>query len=304
MTTIIMLAVLGMAVTVVAPKITNTAKNANARTARTRLRAMHVSKISRRDVALRNSKATATATTTTIMVVAIGTMVTAADQNATLNIAKSASARIAPRQNPRSVPARRKAVSCPNTRRTRTATTRTTIADALGTEVTVVPRPTMAVSTRSIARFANAWTLIINKTLTAKGVVVRLNTKAMATATTKTTTALASTTAAIVARNHSGGSLSTRNTANNANAWTRRISKVPTAKGVVVRRNTRAMATATTKTTSAVATTTAAIVARNQPRSLLTRNTANNANAWTRRISLTNPPTNPNVTKAKINVVR
>merc|ERR550537_858833 len=224
-------------------------------------------------------------------------MVTAAEKNATLNIAKSASARIAPRQNPRSVPARRKAVSCPNTRRTGTATTRTTIADALGTEVTVVPSPTVAVSTRSIARLANAWTLIINKTLTAKGVVVRLNTKAMATATTKTTTAVASTTAAIVARNHSGGSLLTRNTAKNANAWTRRISKVPTAKGVVVMRNTKAMATATTKTTTAVATTTVAIAARNHWGRLLTRNTAKNANAWTLRISLANPTTKPNVTK-------
>ena len=36
--------------------------------------------------------------------------------------------------------------------------------------------------------------------------------------------------------------------AKNANAWTRRISKVPTAKGLVVMRNTKAMATATTKT--------------------------------------------------------
>ena len=36
--------------------------------------------------------------------------------------------------------------------------------------------------------------------------------------------------------------------AKNANAWTRRISKVPTAKGVVVRRTTKAMATVTTIT--------------------------------------------------------
>merc|ERR1711939_545055 len=123
-------------------------------------------------------------------------------------------------------------------------------------------------------------------TRTAKGVVVRRNTKAMATATTKTTTAVASTTAAIVARNHSGGSLSTRNTANNANAWTLRINMTRTAKGLVVRRNTKAMATATTKTTTAVASTTAAIVTRNHSRSQLIRNTANNANAWTLRISL------------------
>ena len=43
------------------------------------------------------------------------------------SLIQSASARIAPRQNPRSVPARRKAASCPNTRRTRTATTRTLV---------------------------------------------------------------------------------------------------------------------------------------------------------------------------------
>merc|ERR1719426_205134 len=207
MTTITMLAVLGMAVTVVAPKITNTAKHANARTARILQRATNVSKISSTNVALRNSKATATATTTTIMVVALGTVVTAAEKNPTSNIANCASARIAPSQKPRSVLVRRKAASCPTTRRTRTATTRTTIADALGTEVTVVPSPIMASSIRSIARFANAWTLIINKMLIAKGVVVRRTTKAMATATTKTTTAVAGTTAAIVARNHSRGRL-------------------------------------------------------------------------------------------------
>merc|ERR1711939_1081079 len=62
------------------------------------------------------------------------------------------------------------------------------------------------------------------------------------------------------------------------------------------------MATATTKTTTAVATTTAAIVARNHSRSQLIRNTANNANAWTLRISLA--ARTPNVTQAKINVVR
>merc|ERR1712019_56367 len=121
----------------------------------------------------------------------------------------------------------------------------------------------------------------------------------MATATTKTTTAVATTTVAIVARNH-WGRLLTRNTAKNANAWTRRISKVPTAKGLVVRRNTKAMATATTKTTTAVATTTAAIVARNHWGRLLTRNTAKNASARipkTEAAMAANPTTNPNVTK-------
>merc|ERR1712032_993230 len=106
--------------------------------------------------------------------------------------------------------------------------------------------------------------------------------EAMATATTKTTTAVASTTAAIVARNHSR-SLLIRNTANNANAWTLRISLVPTAKGVVVRRNTKAMATATTKTTTAVASTMAVIAARKHSRRQLTKNTAKSVSAWIRR---------------------
>merc|ERR1712032_1458991 len=128
-------------------------------------------------------------------------------------------------------------------------------------------------------------------------------TKAMATATTKTTTAVAITTAAIVALNHSR-SLLIRNTANNANAWTLRMgaSLTPTAKGVVVRRTTKAMATATTKTTTAVASTTAAIAARNHSRSLLLRNTANNASAWIPKTEAkTMAATKTNVTRAKTN---
>merc|ERR1712187_319038 len=108
------------------------------------------------------------------------------------------------------------------------------------------------------------------------------NTKAMATATTKTTTAVASTTVAIAARNH-WGRLLTRNTANNANAWTLRISLVATAKGVVVRRNTKAMATATMKTTTVVVIATAVIAARKHSRRQLTKNTAKSASAWIRR---------------------
>jgi len=95
-------------------------------------------------VALRNSKATATATTTTMSVAVLGTVVTAAESKPTSNIAKSVSARIAPRKNPRTVPARRKAAACPSTRRTKTVTTRTIVANAIGTEATVVPRPTVA----------------------------------------------------------------------------------------------------------------------------------------------------------------
>merc|ERR1711934_767143 len=46
-----------------------------------------------------------------------------------------------------------------------------------------------------------------------------------------------------------------------------------------------------TKTTTAVAITTAAIVALNHSRSLLIRNTANNANAWTLRMGASLTPT-------------
>jgi len=202
MTTTTTQGVIGMGVIAAAPKILLTAKIASAGTARMYLRATSASKISRKHAALRNSKATATATTTTILVVVLGTVVTAAEPRPTSNIAKSANARIAPRKKPRAVLVRRRAAPCPSTRATKIVTTRTTIADAVGTEVTVVANPSVARSIRSIARLANAWTLIIKVTPIAKGFVSSRTTKAMATATTKTTTAVAITTAAIVARNH------------------------------------------------------------------------------------------------------
>jgi len=61
----------------------------------------------------------------------------------------------------------------------------------------------------------------------------------------------------------------------------------PIAKGVVGPQTTKAMATATTTTTTVAVSTTAAIVARNPSRSLLSKNTAKNANAWTLKIKLT-----------------
>merc|ERR1712032_1498384 len=64
---------------------------------------------------------------------------------------------------------------------------------------------------------------------------------------------------------------------------------------------TKEMATATMRTTTAAAITTVAIAVKQQPKmEKLGQNSANNANAWTLRISLI---TAPNVTKAKINVV-
>jgi len=165
-------------------------------------------------------------------------------------------------------------------------TTRTTIADALGTEVTAVPSPLVGLSRRSIARLANAWILTIKVTRIAKGNAVWHNTKAMAIATTKTTTAVASTMVAIVARKHLGSPL-IRNTAKNVNAWILMVKVTPTVKGLVVRRTTKAMATATTTITTVAARTMVAIVARKHLGSLSARNTAKNANVWTRMVKLT-----------------
>merc|ERR1719426_646061 len=118
----------------------------------------------------------------------------------------------------------------------------------------------------------------------------------MATATTRTITAAASGTVAIAAKQQSKVGKLGQNSANNANAWTLRISLMRTvtkAKINVVRLNTKAMATVTTKTTTVVANTTAVIAALR----MSSKNTANNA-------SVLIPPRPTNVTQPKINVVR
>merc|ERR1719426_78806 len=108
----------------------------------------------------------------------------------------------------------------------------------------------------------------------------------MATATTRTITAAASGTVAIAAKQQSKVEKLGQNSANNANAWTLRISLMRTvtkAKISVVRLNTKAMATVTTKTTTVVANTTAVIAARKHSRRLLAKNSAKSASAWIRR---------------------
>merc|ERR1712032_856131 len=121
-------------------------------------------------------------------------------------------------------------------------------------------------------------------------------TKEMATATMRTTTAAAITTVAIAVKQQPKMEKLGQNSANNANAWTLRISlitapNVTKAKINVVWQTTKAMATVTTKTITVVAITTAVIAALR----LSSKNTAKNASV------LIPPPTN--VTKAKITVV-
>jgi len=131
----------------------------------------------------------------------------------------------------------------------------------------------------------------------APGGVAQRSTKETATATTRTTTAAAITTVAIAVKQQSKVEKLGQNSANNANAWTLRISlitapNVTKAKINVVWQTTKAMATVTTKTITVVAITTAVIAALR----LSSKNSAKNASV------LIPPPTN--VTKAKIHVVR
>jgi len=79
MTTIITLAVHGMAVIAVDPKIISTAKHANAWTVHMSPRATNASRTSRKAVAPQNSRATASVTTRIILVDVLGTAVTAVD---------------------------------------------------------------------------------------------------------------------------------------------------------------------------------------------------------------------------------
>merc|ERR1712037_293355 len=100
----------------------------------------------------------------------------------------------------------------------------------------------------------------------APGGVAQRSTKETATATTRTTTAAAITTVAIAVKQQSKVEKLGQNSANNANAWTLRISLMRTvtkAKINVVRLNTKAMATVTTKTTTVVANTTAVLLREN-----------------------------------------
>merc|ERR1712048_805311 len=195
-TTTITLVATGMEATVAVPKITNTAMNVNARTARTSRKVISVLTTSRTAVALPSSRETASAMTTTTMAAAIGMAATAVETKRTSNIASCVSAGTAQRRS-RKIVLERTIASSPTTRKMGTVTTKITIVDAIGTEVTAAPRPMAAVSALNSARLALAWTQTTRVTLTARAIANSRTTKEMAIAMTKTTTAAASTMVAI-----------------------------------------------------------------------------------------------------------
>merc|ERR1712048_416590 len=194
--TTITLVATGMEATVAVPKITNTAKNVNAKTAHTSRKVTRVSTTSRKAVALPSSRETASAMTTTTMAAAIGMAATAVETKRTSNIASCVSAGTAQRRS-RKIVLERNIASSPTTRKMGTVMTKITIVDAIGTEVTAAPRPMAAVSALNSARLALAWTQTTRVTLTARAIANSRTTKEMAIAMTKTTTAAASTMVAI-----------------------------------------------------------------------------------------------------------
>jgi len=143
MTTTTTLVVPGMVAIAAAKSLTNIARNVNVRTARMSPRVTLASRISRKPVAPRNSRVTATATTTTIMAAVLGTAVTVVEPRRTLNFANCASVWIVPRSRT-NAKARRRAAVRSSSGKTRIVTTRTIIVAAVGMEVTVVQRPTVA----------------------------------------------------------------------------------------------------------------------------------------------------------------
>jgi len=136
----------GTAATVVVLIITNFASNANASTARTSRRVIVVSTTSRKPVPLPSSKEMVSATTITTMADAIGTVATAVGIKPTSNIASCVSAWTAQRRSRKIALGNSLAVRHPITRKTPTATTKITIADAIGMEVTAAQRVMAALS--------------------------------------------------------------------------------------------------------------------------------------------------------------
>merc|ERR1712025_1243412 len=254
--TTITLVAAGMAATVAVRKITNTARNANARTAHTSRKVISVSTTSRKAVALPSSRETASVMTTTTLAAALGTAATAVETKRTSNIASCVSAETARRRSRKIVP-ERKAASSPTTRKMGTVTTKITIVDVIGTEVTAAPRPITALSTPNIARLALAWTQRTRATLTARAIANSRNTKEMATAMTRTITAAASTMEAIAVPKPCLVAKSRRHTASSASAWIPRPHRAVRARASS--RITKEMATATTRTITAVARTMAVI---------------------------------------------
>merc|ERR1712187_671955 len=124
-----------------------------------------------------------------------------------------------------------------------------------GTGVTVARSPTVALSTRNIASNVNVWTPIIKATVAVKEAANFQSTKAMATVTTRTTTAVANTTAVIAVLKLLRGGLSKRPTAKNVSVW---IPREVAAEPLLAPQNaelprTKGMVSATTTTTTAVA---------------------------------------------------
>jgi len=152
------------------------------------------------------------------MPAAAGTVVTAVDQRPISNIAKNVRARIVQVSTRQNVLAKQKAANFRITKAIKTATTRTTIADAIGMVVTAVPRATVVPSIPSIARLANVWTLTIKVTSIVKGFVSSRITKGMVTATTRTTIAAASGTVVTAVQKLPKVEAFRQNTASNASA--------------------------------------------------------------------------------------
>jgi len=264
MTTITTLAVVGMVVIAADPKIMITAKHVNAWTVHMSSRATHASKTSRKAVAPQNSRATASVTTRIMLVDVLGTAVTAVESKPSKHIANCANAWIAPRRSPKIAKGRQRVAGFPNSSKTRIVTTKTIIVDVTGTGVTVARRPTMALSSQNIASNVNVWTPITKATVAVKEAVNFPSTKAMATVTTRTTTVVASTTAAIAVPKPSRGGLSKRLIARNASVWIPRAAAAA-AEPLLAPQNaelprTKGMVSATTPTTTAVARTMVAIV--------------------------------------------
>merc|ERR1712048_459976 len=113
----------GMEATAAVPKIINTARNVNAKTAHTSRKVISVSTTSRMAVALPSSRETASAMTTTTMAAAIGMAATAVETKRTSNIASCVSAGTAQRRS-RKIVLERNIASSPTTRKMGTVTTK------------------------------------------------------------------------------------------------------------------------------------------------------------------------------------
>merc|ERR1719182_1164918 len=306
MTTTTTQGVIGMGVIAAAPKILLTAKIASAGTARMYLRATHASKISRKHAAPRNSKATATATTATIMVVVLGTVVTAAEPRPTSNIAKSANARIVPRKKAKSCPGKAKGCSLPKYKGDENCDDENNNCRCNWDGGDCCSKTVGGTVNKKYCKACKCLDPDNQSDANCQGFCKFANYKGDGNCDDENNNC---------GCDYDGGDCCAKSLKKPVNKKYCKQCKCldpknggksdPNCKGVVVRRTTKAMATATTKTTTAVASTTAAIAARNHSRSLLLRNTANNASAWIPKTEAkTMAATKTNVTRAKTNAVR